>query len=72
MGCSETKTDDWIEYRILVLKELERHENNLEALREKQQDTRNSVTQIETKIYMVSLFISIVVPILVTIFLKYY
>jgi len=72
MERSDTKTDDWIEYRNLVLKELERLDNNLEALREKQQDNRNSITQIETKIYMVSIFISTIVPILVSLFLKYY
>lgn len=69
MGCSDPKndSDDWEQWRNFVLKELERLNNNQDALREKQETSRNNITSIESKIYtvvaIITLLISIIVPV---------
>lgn len=69
MGCSDPKndSDDWEQWRNFVLKELERLNNNQDALREKQETSRNNITSIESKIYtvvaIITLLISIGVPV---------
>lgn len=65
MTCGEPieTDDDWKEWRNFVLKELERLNNNLEALREKQENSRNSITALEARIYVAVAIISFLVTI---------
>jgi hypothetical protein len=69
MGCSDPKndSDDWEQWRNFVLKELERLNNNMDALRDKQENSRNNISVLEAKIYtvvaIITLMISIAVPV---------
>lgn len=70
MTCGKPDEDkDWGEWRNFVLKELERLNNNLEALREKQEDLRNDITKLKAEIYTTVIIISSVAPIIITILL---
>ncbi len=71
MGCSNDNNDDWSDWRNYVLKELERLNNNIEALREKQQDSRIDIKELQTKIYMISMLTSFLVSIIVPIILHF-
>lgn len=71
MTCGKPEQDDkdWGEWRNFVLKELERLNNNQEALREKQEDLRNELTKLKAEIYTTALLISSIVPIIITVVL---
>lgn len=71
MGCSNDN-DDWSDWRNFVLKELERLNNNIDALREKQQDSRIDIKELQTKIYMICIITSFAVSIIVPVVLHYF
>jgi len=72
MGCSDpiNNNEDWKEWRNYVLKELERLNNNFDSLQEKQQEIRLDIREIQTKIYIGSIILSLVVSIITTIAMK--
>ncbi len=71
MGCSDDN-DDWGEWRNFVLKELERLNNNIDALREKHQDSRVDIKELQTKIYMIAIITSFIVSIIVPVVLHFF
>lgn len=60
MGCAPPSGDsDWGEWRNYVLKELERHDNNIETLREKIETMKVEIGQLQTKYSIIAVAINI-------------
>lgn len=57
MGCGDPQTSEstWSEWRNFVLKELERHDNNIEALREKLENSRIDVKELQVRYSIITI-----------------